>query len=180
MADAEAAVEMAVDDPVSRRHLYTGTLALLRGRIALSRGRPATARVALGEAAVILGRADQLGRHAWALTLLAEAHALLGDAEQARATLDARSFRGQSHRYHHDTARSEVWVQVAAGDVAGAATRALGLADRAGAAGHHGFEVVYLDLALRLGRGPPPRGRWRRRPGSRGRSPGRSPPSAAP
>lgn len=151
VAEAEAAVERAMDDPVSPRHLYTGTLALLRGRIALSRGRPATARVALGEAAVILARADQLGRHAWTLTLLAEAHALLGDADQARATLDARSFRGQSHRYQHDIARSEVWAQVAAGDVAGAAATALDLADRAGAAGHTGFELVFLDLALRLG-----------------------------
>ena len=149
LAEAEAAVSGAIDDPVRRRHLYAGTLALMRGRIALSRGRPATARRALGEAAVVLGRADQLGRRAWALTLLAEAQALLGDVEEARASLAARPARGQSHRYHRDIQRSEVWVTVASGG--DGAAQAMVLADDAADAGHTGFELVFLDLAMRLG-----------------------------
>jgi DNA-binding CsgD family transcriptional regulator len=151
VAEAEATVARAVIDPVSRRNLYRGTLALLRGRIALSRGRPVAARSALGEAAVVLGRADQQGRHAWALTLLAEAHALLGDEKAAQESLDARTSWGQSARYHRDIQRSEVWVQVAAGDVAGASNRALALADECRGAGHTGYELAFLDLALRLG-----------------------------
>jgi DNA-binding CsgD family transcriptional regulator len=151
VTEAEAAVDRAVADPVSRRHLYRGTLALLRGRIALSRGRPATARTALGEAAVVLGRADQLGRHAWALTLLAEAHALLGDGQGADDSLRARTTWGQSERYRRDIQRAEVWALVARGDAASAASRALSLADDCRAVGHTGYELTFLDLALRLG-----------------------------
>jgi DNA-binding CsgD family transcriptional regulator len=149
VAEAEAAVSRAVDDPGRHRHIYAGTLALMRGRIALSRGRPATARRALGEAAVVLGRADQLGRRAWALTLLAEAQALLGDVDGARASLAARPARGQSHRYRRDIQRSEVWVTVATGD--DGAAQAMALADDAADAGHIGYELAFLDLALRLG-----------------------------
>jgi DNA-binding CsgD family transcriptional regulator len=149
--DADAAVTAAFADPISRRHLDHGMLALLRGRVALSQGRPATARTAFGEAALGLRRSDPVGREAWALSLLAESQALLGDGPGARATLDERPTWGQSRRYEADIARAELWVVAAEGEVAKAAGRAVELADEAEASGYQGFALLFLDAAVRLG-----------------------------
>ena len=149
--EAEAIVEAATADRAARRHHDGGTLALLRGRAALVRGRPVTAGIALGEAAIALQRADPLGRRGWALALLAEARALLGDGDGARDALDARPIRGLSRRYACDVERAELWVAAAEGDVTGATRRAIERADDARAAGYVGFELLFLEVALRLG-----------------------------
>jgi DNA-binding CsgD family transcriptional regulator len=48
--------------------------------------------------------------------------------------------------------RAELWVAAAEGDVTGAGRRAVERADASRAAGHTGFELLYLEVALRLGR----------------------------
>jgi DNA-binding CsgD family transcriptional regulator len=149
--EAGAIVEAATADRAARRHDDGGTLALLRGRAALLRGRPVTAGIALGEAAIALQRADPLGRRGWALALLGEARALLGDGDGARAALDARPTRGLSRRYARDVERAELWVAAAEGDVTGATRRAIERADDARASGYAGFELLFLEVALRLG-----------------------------
>jgi DNA-binding CsgD family transcriptional regulator len=151
LAEAEDALASALGDPMRRPALDAGTLALLRGRLALAQGRPATARRALGEAALAHDRSDPLGRAPWVLALLAEAHALLGDTAAARAALEGRPAAFDNNRLAADARRAVVWVMAIEGDVAGAADRALALADEAAAEGYTGFELVHLVEAVRLG-----------------------------
>jgi DNA-binding CsgD family transcriptional regulator len=148
--EVEAVLQAAMD-PARRRDQAGSAVALLNGRAALSRGRPATARRVLREAVLALERTDTHGRHHWALALLAEAEALLGDGDAARATLEHRSAGRESLRYRRDAERARLWVTAAQGDVTGAIRQAFERADDARDAGHIGFELHFLEAALRFG-----------------------------
>jgi DNA-binding CsgD family transcriptional regulator len=149
--DVEAVLQAAMDDPARRRDHAHSTLALLKGRTALARGRPATARRLLRESVVALERTDTTGRYHWALALLAEAEALLGDGDGARATLAGHSAGRESQRYARDAERARLWVTAAEGDVTGAIRQAIERADDAGLRRHTGFELLFLEVAVRLG-----------------------------
>ena len=149
--DVEAMLTATMEDPAQRRDHARGTLALITGRTALLQGRPATARTALREAVLALERSDTAGRHGWAVALLAESQALLGDGDAARATLAGRPLTRQSQRYQRDIERASLWVMAAEGDVTGAIRQAIERADNAAATGQTAFELVFLEVATRLG-----------------------------
>ncbi|HEY8523985.1 MAG TPA: AAA family ATPase [Acidimicrobiales bacterium] len=149
--DVEAVLQAAMDDPERRRDQAASAVSLLNGRTALARGRPATARRYLREAVLALERTDTHGRHHWALAALAEAEALLGDGDAAAATLADPPTGRESMRYRRDAERARLWVTAAQGDVTGAIRQAIDRADDARAAGHIGFELLFLEVALRLG-----------------------------
>jgi DNA-binding CsgD family transcriptional regulator/chromosome segregation and condensation protein ScpB len=130
-------------------HLH-GVLSLLRGAAALLRGRPSTARVALREAVLGFERADSVGHRAWALALLAESEALLGEIDDAERALGAMPDVARGH-VHYDRHRSVLWVPAAAGDISGAARRAVELADEARDAQAPFYEMTLAYTATRLG-----------------------------
>jgi DNA-binding CsgD family transcriptional regulator len=148
--DVEAVLQAAMD-PERRRDQAGSAAALLGGRMAVARGRPATARRYLREAVLELERTDTHGRHHWALAVLAEAEALLGDGEAARATLENAPAGRESLRYRRDAERARLWATAAQGDVTGAIRQAVERADDARDAGHPGFEMHFLEAALRFG-----------------------------
>ena len=180
VAEAEAAVERALDDPVSRRHSHR-TLALLRGRIALSRGRPGDGRRGAGRG----GRHPRPGRPAGPPRLDADPPGR-GPRPAGRRRPAARPRSTPARSGARATATSTTSPARRSGRMATRATWPVPPPPRStwpttpAPTEHTGFELVFLDLALRLGAdGAAARG-WPWRPASRVPSPPVSPPVPRP
>lgn len=128
---------------------------LVLGGTHLRQGTVVSARRTLLDAVAGYRELDIGAARGWALSLVAQVHALLGEADAARETLEECHRNGGDRRILRtrlDLRRAETLAQMATGDVAGAARRALESAAELVAAPMH--QVQLLHLAARLGAAP--------------------------
>jgi ATP/maltotriose-dependent transcriptional regulator MalT len=147
-----AAGDFADQTDAGEFHLGSGHLSVVLGQAARLRGR-------LGEAMRHQRRACSMlaaGRIFSSLANAERAHvaALAGDSDSAELAM------AEADRVHTATMavlypwleHARCWVRASAGDVRGAATQSLELAERLAADGFHGHELVALHDVVRLGR----------------------------
>lgn len=135
-------------DPAQR-----SLVSLVLGGTFLRQGTVLTARRTLLDAVAGYRELDIGGALGWALSMVAQADALRGDLVSAREILEqSRRYGGDRRilRTRLDLFRAEALVQMAAGDVVGAADRGLQAAAQLAVAPMH--QIQLLHLAARLGK----------------------------
>jgi DNA-binding CsgD family transcriptional regulator len=124
-----------------------------RGGALTDIGRVDSAIGALEDASTLLEQLDLPLYLSWSLAFLARALALAGDAPRAREALERaeRARPAQIRLPDAELGSARVWLAVAEGDIAGARTLALALADEHAARGRPVDEARALHDTVRLG-----------------------------